>query len=46
MSQQERRAQEKARQDSMHQKQMRRNQVIFAIFSVFLILSMVISMIR
>lgn len=46
MSNQERRVQEKARQDSIHQKQLRRNQVIFAIFSVFLILSMVISLMR
>ncbi len=46
MSRQERQLRDKQREDAQHQRQVRRNQVIFAIFSAFLILSMVISLIR
>jgi hypothetical protein len=46
MSNQERQIKEKQRTDSLHQRQLRKNQIIFAIFSAFLILSMLISLIR
>ncbi len=46
MSRQERQLQEKQREEKMHQKQVRRNQILFGILSVFLILSMLISLIH
>jgi len=46
MSRQERQLREKQQSENTHQRQMRRNQVIFAIFSAVLILSMLISLIR
>lgn len=46
MSRQERQQREKQRAESLHQRQMRRNQILFAIFSAFLILSMLISLIH
>ncbi len=46
MSRQERQLQDKQREEKMHQKQVRRNQILFGILSVFLILSMLISLIR
>jgi hypothetical protein len=46
MSRQERQIREKQQADSSHQRQVRRNQIIFAVFSAFLILSMLISLIR
>ncbi len=46
MSNQERQLREKQREEHQHQRQLRRNQIIFAIFSAFLILSMLISLIR
>lgn len=45
MARQERSARDKSQVDA-HQKQVRRNQIIMAVFSFFLILSMVISLIR
>ncbi len=46
MSNQERQLREKQRAENLHQRQVRKNQIIFAIFSAFLILSMLISLIR
>ncbi len=46
ISRQERQLQEKRREENRHQRQVRRNQIIFAVFSVFLIVSMLISLIR
>ncbi len=46
MSNQERQLREKRQAENLHQRQLRRNQIIFAIFSAFLILSMLISLIR
>ncbi len=46
MSRQERQIKEKQREESYHQRQVRRNQIIFAVFSAFLILSMLISLVR
>jgi hypothetical protein len=46
MSRQEQQLREKRQSDSLHQRQVRRNQILFAIFSAFLILSMLISLIR
>ena len=46
MSRQERELREKQQAANVHQRQVRRNQIVFAIFSAFLILSMLISLIR
>ncbi len=46
MSRQERQIREKKQAENLHQRQVRRNQIIFAIFSAFLILSMLISLIH
>ncbi len=49
MARQERAVREKPRMDyeqHQHQRQLRRNQIIFGVLSVFLILSMLISLIR
>lgn len=46
MSRMERQAQEKARVDIEHRKLVRRNQIIFAVLSIFLILSMVLSLVH
>ena len=46
MSRQERLIREKQQADNLHQRQVRRNQIIFAIFSAFLILSMLITLLR
>ena len=46
MSREERRMREKQQEENLHQRQVRRNQIILAIFSAFLILSMLISLIR
>ncbi len=46
MSRQDNRIREKQQADTMHQRQVRRNQIIFVVFSAFLILSMLISLIR
>lgn len=49
MARQERAIKDKSRQDyeeRLHQRQLHRNQIIFAVFSGFLILSMLISLIH
>jgi len=46
MSRQERQIREKQQADNLHQRQVRRNQIVFAIFSAVLILSMLISLVR
>ncbi len=46
MSRQERQLHEKQQADHLHQRQLRRNQIIFAIFSVFLILIMLLQLIH
>jgi hypothetical protein len=46
MSRQERQLHEKQQSNALHQKQLRRNQIIFGVLSVFLILSMLISLIH
>ncbi len=46
MSRQERQIHEKKQAENLHKRQVRRNQIIFAIFSAFLILSMLISLIH
>ncbi len=46
MSRQERSIREKQQEDKLHKRLLRRNQVIFAVFSAILILSMLISLIR
>ncbi len=46
ISRQERQLREKQQAENLHRRTVRRNQVIFAIFSAFLILSMLISLIH
>lgn len=46
VSRQERQSREKLRDDNLHKRQVRRNQIIFGIFSVFLILSMLLQLIH
>ena len=45
-SRQERQAREKMREESLHKHQLRRNQIIFGILSIFLILSMVLQLVH
>lgn len=45
-SRQERQAREKIREETLHKRQIRRNQIIFGILSVFLILSMVLQLVH
>lgn len=46
VSRQERQAHEKMRENNLHKRQMRRNQIIFGVLSLFLILSMLLQLIH
>lgn len=46
LSRQERQALEKQRESNQHNRQVRRNQIIFGVLSVFLILSMLMQLIH